>query len=161
MIEANPNYVICPGCCHQFRAIPVNVQDELAALRAENERLKQSVLDELPVLEKLNSRFGEVCIERDTLRAENADLKKEASLLSHLAAQHLSEARMAQAENKHLNDALTNANKFMRQFATDRDAAQADAARMREALEGVMYWDNGKPEWAVARAALGNPDAKT
>jgi hypothetical protein len=23
-----------------------------------------------------------------------------------------------------------------------------------EALEGVMYWDNGKPEWETARAAI-------
>jgi hypothetical protein len=23
-----------------------------------------------------------------------------------------------------------------------------------EALEGVMYWDNGKPEWEDARAAI-------
>ena len=30
-----PNFdeVICPKCVHQFRAIPVNVQEELAALR--------------------------------------------------------------------------------------------------------------------------------
>lgn len=31
MIEANNDEVICPNCVHQFRAIPVNVQKELAA----------------------------------------------------------------------------------------------------------------------------------
>lgn len=31
---------------------------------------------------------------------------------------------------------------------------QAEVAKLREALEGVMYWDNGKPEWGVARSLL-------
>lgn len=33
MITPNNDEVICPGCAHQFRAIPVNVQAELAAAR--------------------------------------------------------------------------------------------------------------------------------
>lgn len=33
MIEPNNDEVICPKCCHQFRAIPVNVQADLATLR--------------------------------------------------------------------------------------------------------------------------------
>ncbi len=35
--------VICPGCTHQFVAIPVNVQARIAALLAENERLSTRV----------------------------------------------------------------------------------------------------------------------
>jgi len=31
--------VICPNCVHQFRAIPVNVQRELAEAKADKERL--------------------------------------------------------------------------------------------------------------------------
>ena len=32
---------------------------------------------------------------------------------------------------------------------------QHEAIRqLREALDGVLYWDNGKPEWDEARAAL-------
>ena len=31
----NNDEVICPACCHQFRAIPVNVQQEIERLRAE------------------------------------------------------------------------------------------------------------------------------
>jgi hypothetical protein len=27
-VEANNDHVICPQCCHQFRAIPVNVQED-------------------------------------------------------------------------------------------------------------------------------------
>lgn len=27
-------------------------------------------------------------------------------------------------------------------------------AELLEALSGVMYWDNGKPEWQIARAAI-------
>ena len=34
MTDINNNHVICPNCAHQFRAVPVNVQDDLAALRA-------------------------------------------------------------------------------------------------------------------------------
>ena len=33
-VEANMDEVICPACCHQFRAIPVNVQKELADMEA-------------------------------------------------------------------------------------------------------------------------------
>ena len=36
MIEANNDEVICPNCVTQFRAIPVNVHEELAALRKAN-----------------------------------------------------------------------------------------------------------------------------
>lgn len=38
--------VICPNCVHEFRAIPVDVQEELSALRAENEKLRASVIEE-------------------------------------------------------------------------------------------------------------------
>jgi len=34
-VEANNDEVICPQCCNQFRAIPVNVQEEISALHAE------------------------------------------------------------------------------------------------------------------------------
>lgn len=34
-----------------------------------------------------------------------------------------------------------------RQLTAQRD-------ELLEALEGVMYWDNGKPEWDAARAAI-------
>lgn len=38
-MEANNDEVICPACVHQFRAIPVNVQAEIAALRSERDAL--------------------------------------------------------------------------------------------------------------------------
>lgn len=38
---------------------------------------------------------------------------------------------------------------------TEADARLLAAAPdLLEALEGVMYWDNGKPEWEIARAAI-------
>ena len=37
MIEANYDKVICPNCVTQFRAIPVNVQDQITALTAERD----------------------------------------------------------------------------------------------------------------------------
>jgi acyl-CoA reductase-like NAD-dependent aldehyde dehydrogenase len=33
-------------------------------------------------------------------------------------------------------------------------AQHAAIQQLREALDGVLYWDNGKPEWDEARAAL-------
>lgn len=36
----NKDEVICPNCTHQFRAIPVNVQAELAACREDAERYR-------------------------------------------------------------------------------------------------------------------------
>ena len=33
--QPDPDKVICPSCCHQFRAIPVNVQAEVEALSLE------------------------------------------------------------------------------------------------------------------------------
>lgn len=40
----NNDEVICPACCHQFRAIPVNVQAELAALK------KQQAEPQMPIM---------------------------------------------------------------------------------------------------------------
>lgn len=34
------------------------------------------------------------------------------------------------------------------------DAAERRVEELEAALQGVMYWDNGKSEWAEARAAL-------
>ena len=34
-------------------------------------------------------------------------------------------------------------------------------AELVGALEGVMYWDNGKPEWETARAALAKATGET
>lgn len=38
-VEANNDEVICPNCCHQFRAIPVNVQTKCADYEAALEEL--------------------------------------------------------------------------------------------------------------------------
>ena len=36
--QSNYDEVICPNCVHQFRAIPVNVQAELAAAIAQRDK---------------------------------------------------------------------------------------------------------------------------
>jgi hypothetical protein len=48
-----------------------------------------------------------------------------------------------------------------------QNEAAAELRRLHElnqellvALEGVMYWDNGKPEWDDARAAIAKGEAK-
>lgn len=56
--------VICPGCVHQFRAIPVNVQAELRELsqRASEAEAGRVIAEEL---------ICKVCGERDALREAN------------------------------------------------------------------------------------------
>jgi len=43
MTKANYDEVICPNCVTQFRAIPVNVQNEVTALAAKIETLQYEV----------------------------------------------------------------------------------------------------------------------
>lgn len=43
--EQNYDEVICPQCCHQFPAIPVNVQKELAAFRTRVAELENRIRD--------------------------------------------------------------------------------------------------------------------
>ena len=46
MTEAiNYDEVICPNCVHQFRAIPVNVQNELAAQTAALEQAEKRIAE--------------------------------------------------------------------------------------------------------------------
>ena len=52
---------------YEVDAIPA-IKAERDQLHAELERLKQSILDELPTLEALTKRFGEVCAENEKLR---------------------------------------------------------------------------------------------
>jgi hypothetical protein len=40
--------------------------------------------------------------------------------------------------------------KLMAELEQERKAN----AELLDALDGVMYWDNGKPEWETARAAI-------
>jgi len=52
-IEANNDEVICPNCVHQFRAIPVNVQEKITALAAENKVLRDAARQGLDAVENL------------------------------------------------------------------------------------------------------------
>ena len=44
MIASDNDEVICPNCTHQFRAIPVNVQAELAAQKEQYRVLEDEML---------------------------------------------------------------------------------------------------------------------
>jgi hypothetical protein len=52
----------------ELASIGIRSVADVQALRAEVERLNQSILDELPTLETLTKRFGEVCAENEKLR---------------------------------------------------------------------------------------------
>lgn len=49
--EPDNDLVICPNCVHQFRAIPVNVQNDLTAAQLQIDRLKAALLWCVEVLE--------------------------------------------------------------------------------------------------------------
>jgi len=67
-IKVNFDEVICPNCVAQFRAIPVNVQQDLARLSSLADKWNAEC-DELREDNKLLSA------ERDALRAANKDLQ--------------------------------------------------------------------------------------
>ena len=50
-------------------------------------------------------------------------------------------------ENQILHNTCDEALAFIKELTKERDA-------LKDALEGVMYWDNGKPEWVIAREVL-------
>ena len=65
MLEANYDEVICPNCVTQFRAIPVNVQNQITALTAERDAYAAAA-DSMAMSHK---------VERDALTAANRDLQ--------------------------------------------------------------------------------------
>src|SRR3989304_3745479 len=66
-METNNDEVICPNCVHQFRGIPVNVQEELVALRSA----------ELNSREKWTAAKAQIQTLDKNWMAENIRLKEE------------------------------------------------------------------------------------
>jgi len=56
-------------------------------------------------------------------------------------------------ENQILSNTCDESLEFTKELIKERDA-------FKHALEGVMYWDNGKPEWSVASSLLGKSIGK-
>ena len=75
MTEANYDEVICPNCVTQFRAVPVNVQNELRALTAQIETLQYEV-DAIPAIKAERDEYAACAdtmaaahkVERDALK---------------------------------------------------------------------------------------------
>ena len=75
MTEANYDEVICPNCVTQFRAVPVNVQNELRALTAQIETLQYEV-DAIPAIKAERDEYEKCAdkmaaahkVERDALK---------------------------------------------------------------------------------------------
>ena len=61
----NADEVICPGCTHQFRAVPENVQAELAALRAQVQTLTEKLNKARSRVFYLEDRFAVLEVQRD------------------------------------------------------------------------------------------------
>lgn len=84
----------------------------------------------------------------DALKATVAELRAEVERLN---------ARIGANAELHSRNLLDMARE--RNAESDRaDAAERRVGELEEALRGVMYWDNGKSEWAFARAALTGAD---
>jgi chromosome segregation ATPase len=62
--------VICPGCVHQFRAVPVNVQARIAALEAEVARLTELDSYNTDIIARFEAKLTAAEAERDALRAD-------------------------------------------------------------------------------------------
>lgn len=57
-VQSNDDEVICPACVHQFRAIPVNVQQQIAALTAQLADRDGQLQAAHDALDKLTSGVG-------------------------------------------------------------------------------------------------------
>ena len=84
----NPDEVICPNCTHQFRAIPVNVQQMLIDRGVRPPFLKQLDQDEVDdLLDRIETLQNLVCwdvpkvnaliAERDLLEEANTQLREQ------------------------------------------------------------------------------------
>ena len=60
---------------HHDNPLMREVRKHIEALRTELADTKKQILDELPTLEKLQERFAEVIVERDTLRTRLAEIE--------------------------------------------------------------------------------------
>lgn len=133
MTEANYDEVICPNCVTQFRAIPVNVQNELRALTAQLETLRYEV-DAIPAIKAERDAYEKCAdtmaaahkVERDALKAELA--RPESTVVS-----------LMRAENAALKDAARLALDVcieMRRYGNQRSVAMAIGAEA--ALKAVL-----------------------
>jgi hypothetical protein len=104
------------------------------------EHLKQLPIDPLWVIRELTAPI-------EGYPAPTDLEKKAAELICDLMTQRDAMDRM-------LQNAIRGRDEYAR--AADDMAASHKVERdgLRSALEGVMYWDNGKPEWDAAREAL-------
>jgi hypothetical protein len=78
MEQPNNDEVICPQCCHQFRAIPVNVQTEISAM-----------VGLLAAIDKMYSRAwdctdGSLIVVPDSVKQFDETFDKIAALLERL-----------------------------------------------------------------------------
>lgn len=114
VIEANYNEVICPGCMHQFRAIPVNVQSRIVALEAEVAQWKTWGIIEVAIRNPSVSEYMRHWEGRtEKAEAEVARLTdsekyawKNTHILEKAMQEEMRKRDVAEAENTKLQDAL-------------------------------------------------------
>lgn len=137
MTEANYDEVICPNCVTQFRAVPVNVQNELKALAAQLERLQYEV-DAIPAIKE----------ERDDLSSRYETASRLVTSLSEALAKSLKERDALKAE-------LARPESTTVSLLRAENAALKDAARLAlDALERILYMDCGEPAFFEVREAI-------
>lgn len=93
--QSDPSMVICPGCVHEFRAIPEDVQAELAALRRALAEAEARVRE----LEHESSAHARACTKAvEALVATEQHCRLYHCEASALAAAEADKRRIAEAE---------------------------------------------------------------
>ena len=146
--EANNDEVICPNCCNQFRAIPVNVQQLMLDAGFEPPFTSVSLLSKDPAINEpvayLAWRDGNPCYEGDDAVCEDAvwpvdDDDDRTSMAVYLASppEHTAEIERL---TKCLKKANSQTEDFERRWYLATDKSDSQQSAMRLALEELKFY---------------------
>lgn len=93
---SNPDHVICPNCCHSFRAIPENVQRENASLR-EQLRVAIDALKDAYHIDASKAAF-EALETIANLRADKKKLEADLAMKTTLLAKTIEQVKQVDAD---------------------------------------------------------------
>ena len=130
-----------------------DLEEQMGALTAERDALKtaEAINDQL---RDQKTRLDATCAK---LEAQRDKANESSAHWQHKYTELTVERDALQRQVVHYRDGWANVCNANQGLINDLAAEQAKVDALRKALEGVMYWDNDKPEWADARAAL-QPD---
>jgi chromosome segregation ATPase len=145
--EANNDEVICPNCVHQFRAIPINVQDDIESLR-------EQLADSFEERDRLRDRIvgcEEFLKENETLRERmlrfavdvESALLRESKLKDKLAAVTKERDKLKAVCEGHYQEAMKNGHALVA-CERERDALEETEQKLLRELNNMTmardYW---------------------